>query len=252
MKARQKTNHNRDAKISRRKERRELKRNPSDYSPVDTPATSYAKVKEIAPLRAQTAAQAAYLSSFENNIITFGTGPAGTGKTYCAGAFAANLLKEGKIEKIIITRPAVEAGESFGFLPGEIEDKFAPFLEPFRDVLNERLGKTYTDYLIKTGKIIASPLSFMRGKTFSDAVVILDEAQNTTPTQLKMFLTRIGENCTVIVDGDIDQKDIHGLSGLQDAVKRLKNVPLIGHVEFGVDDIVRSGIVRDIITAYSR
>lgn len=234
---------------SRRSEKRNLKRNPTSYSSEPMPIV--ATVKPVKPLHAMTQVQFDYLESFENNVITFGIGSAGTGKTYCAGAYAADLLKEGLVDSIIITRPAVEAGESFGFLPGELEDKYAPYLEPFRFVLNERLGKSYVDYLIKSGKIIASPLSFMRGRTFTNAIVILDEAQNTTPSQMKLFLTRIGQNCKVIVDGDITQKDISGLSGLQDAISRLRHVPSINVVEFTINDVVRSGIVKDILLAYN-
>jgi len=168
-----------------------------------------------------------------------------------AGGYAAELLKDGEIEKIIITRPGVEAGESFGFLPGELEEKYAPYIEPFLDVLNERLGKSQVAYFRSHGRIVASPLCFMRGKTFKDCVVILDEAQNATPTQMKLFLTRIGQNCKVIVDGDITQKDILGKSGLEDAIKRLRRVPGVRVVNFEVEDIVRHGIVRDIIEAYS-
>lgn len=251
MKTRNKTNAVREARVSRRKEKRDLKRNPAEYSSPNHVEIPDRVKKEIEPLRAYTEAQGRYIASIKDNTITFGIGSAGTGKTFVAGAFAADLLKEGLVDKIIITRPAVEAGESFGFLPGEIEEKYAPYLEPFRDVLNERLGKTFVTYLIKTGKIVASPLSFMRGKTFSDCVVILDEAQNVSPTQMKMFLTRIGQNCKVIIDGDVEQKDITGLSGLKDAVSRLSRVPSVGVVEFDIEDVVRSGIVKDILRAYS-
>jgi len=202
------------------------------------------------PLTPLTKNQKKYLNSFTNNIITFGIGEAGTGKSYCAAGYAANQLKEGKIDSIIITRPAVEAGESFGFLPGELSEKYLPYLEPFKSILNERLGVSYVEYLIKVGKILPSPLSFMRGKTFNDCVVILDEAQNTSPTQMKMFLTRIGKNCTVIIDGDPIQKDIRGISGLEDAVDRLQNLDSVGIVRFTINDIVRSGIIKDILLAY--
>lgn len=237
-------------KNERRREKRDLKRNPESYS--TEPLPMIATCKPVKPLHAMTEAQHTYLQSFDKNIITFGIGSAGTGKTYCAGAYAADLIKNGEVETIIITRPAVEAGESFGFLPGELEDKYAPYLEPFKFVLNERLGKSYVDYLIKTGRIIASPLSFMRGRTFTNAVVILDEAQNTTPSQMMLFLTRIGQNCKVIIDGDLGQKDISGISGLQDAISKLRHVNSINVVEFGIDDVVRSGIVKDILIAYQK
>lgn len=154
------------------------------------------------------------------------------------------------IDKIIITRPAVEAGESLGFLPGEIEDKFDPYLQPFRDVLNERLGKSFVEYMLKIGRIEAAPLAYMRGRTFKRAFVILDEAQNTTPNQMKLFLTRIGHDCKVVVNGDIRQKDIHGQSGLDDAVKRISHIPSVKCVRFTRQDVVRSGLVQEIVEAY--
>jgi len=203
------------------------------------------------PLSALTEAQGHYICSILSNIITFGIGPAGTGKSYVAVSIACEKLKAGEIDKIIITRPGVEAGESFGFLPGELEEKYAPYLDPVRSIFYERLGKSYTEYLIKTKKIEAKPLAFMRGSTFTDAFVILDEAQNTTPDQMKMFLTRIGKNVTVVIDGDVLQKDISGKSGLADAVKVLRAVNHIDVVEFNIKDVVRSGIVKDILTAYS-
>lgn len=194
--------------------------------------------------------QKRYIAAIKSFTLTFATGPAGTGKTWICGALAAQALDSGEIDKIIITRPAVEAGESLGFLPGELEDKFDPFLQPFRDVLNERLGKSFVDYLIKTGRIEAAPLAYMRGRTFKNSYVILDEAQNTSPMQMKMFLTRIGYNCKVIVNGDMSQKDIRGDSGLDDAVARLAWIPTVKHVKFTKDDVVRSGLVGEIVKAY--
>lgn len=202
------------------------------------------------PIEPLTEAQKRYVSAIKNFDLTFATGPAGTGKTWLCAAMAAQALHDGHIDKIIITRPAVEAGEHLGFLPGELEEKFDPYLQPFRDVLNERLGKTFVEYLIKNGRIEASPLAYMRGRTFKNAYVILDEAQNTTPMQMKMFLTRIGHNCKVIVNGDMSQKDIHGASGLEDAVNRLTYIPAVKHIKFSREDIVRSGLVGEIVRAY--
>jgi phosphate starvation-inducible PhoH-like protein len=202
------------------------------------------------PVEAQTENQKIYINAIENYVLTFGIGPAGTGKTYVCAALAAEALAGGLTEKIVITRPAVESGESLGFLPGELADKFDPFLQPFRDVLNERLGKTKVDYYIKTGMIEASPLAYMRGKTFKNAWVILDEAQNVTPSQMKMFLTRIGHDATVIVNGDMKQVDIHGKSGLEDAINRLSWIPQVRVVEFTRADIVRSGLVQDVVASY--
>lgn len=202
------------------------------------------------PIEPQNDAQRRYINAISHFQLTFATGPAGTGKTWLAAALAAAALKDGRIEKIIITRPAVEAGENLGFLPGEIEDKFDPFLQPFKDVLNERLGKSHVEYLIRAGRIEAAPLAYMRGRTFKNAIIILDEAQNTTPTQMKMFLTRIGEGTKVIVNGDLAQKDVRGESGLEDAVARLSFIPAVKHVRFSSRDIVRSGLVQEIVSAY--
>lgn len=246
MKTQRKQNHKRDARIERRRSRR----NYFDLSAENASSKPFYEKKQIAPLRALTEAQGHYLTAIDSNIITIGIGPAGTGKTYLAGAYAADLLRNGDIEKIIITRPLVEAGEKIGTLPGELDDKYKPFIEPFIDVLEERLGKSQVKYFMSHGQIVASPMSFMRGKSFKNCLVILDEAQNATPVQMKLFLTRIGENCKVIVDGDIEQKDIYGKSGLLDAVERLNKVPAVRVVRFGIEDIVRSGIVRDIIEAY--
>jgi len=206
--------------------------------------------RDTSPIEPKTEGQRRYLSAMKSFILTFATGPAGTGKTWLASAYAAQLLDAGEITKIVITRPAVEAGESLGFLPGELDEKFDPYLQPFRDAFNERLGKSFTDYLIKRGVIEAAPLAYMRGRTFKDAFVILDEAQNTTPSQMKMFLTRIGHNARVIVNGDTTQHDLRGESGLADAVRRLSFIPSVKHVRLGVDDIVRSGLVQEVVTAY--
>jgi len=223
----------------------------SDYQPAFEEMRPMTQKRVLKPISAMTEAQGHYICSILSNTITFGVGPAGTGKSYVAVGLACDKLASGDIDKIIITRPAVDAGESFGFLPGEIEEKYAVYLDPFRDIFHERLGKNQTEYMIKHGKIVAKPLAFMRGTTFNDSWIILDEAQNTTPNQMKMFLTRIGKNCTVIVDGDVAQKDIPSVSGLADGIDKLVKVKNVGVVEFQADDIVRSGIVRDIIAAYS-
>jgi phosphate starvation-inducible PhoH-like protein len=194
--------------------------------------------------------QARYIHSIERNILTIATGPAGTGKTYCCGVLAALALKDKAVRKIIVTRPAVEAGENLGFLPGEKEEKYEPYIVPFRDVLTEVLGRGALEYFLKTGDIEPAPLAYMRGRTFKNCFVILDEAQNVTPVQMKMFLTRIGENCTVIVNGDLRQKDIPGPSGLEDAIRRLGRVRRVEHIEFEAEDIVRSGFVQDVVDAY--
>lgn len=204
------------------------------------------------PIRALNERQKLYIEAIKNFMVTLSTGCAGTGKTWVCTALAADMLDRDEIDSIVITRPAVEAGENLGFLPGELENKFDPYLQPFRDVLNKRLGKSYVDYLIKAGKIEAAPLAYMRGRTFTDTFVILDEAQNTTPEQMKMFLTRIGQNCKVVVNGDTTQKDIRGASGLQDAVDRISWIPSVKHIHFNREHVVRSGFVQEVIESYER
>ena len=202
------------------------------------------------PLQAKTRAQKDLIRSIHDNTVTVGVGPAGTGKTYVFGAMAADALRDRRTEKVFITRPAVEAGESLGFLPGELDEKFEPYFRPFRDVLHERMGKGNADYLIRQGRIEAIPIAYLRGMTFKDCWVILDEAQNTTPKQMKLFLTRIGENCKVLINGDIEQMDITGVSGLEDACNRLQTVDGFNVVRFEQEDIVRSGFVQQVVEAY--
>ena len=210
------------------------------------------KRRPLEPIEAKTLAQTRYINAIHSHQLTFATGPAGVGKTWLCAALAAEALEGGLTEKIIVTRPAVEAGESMGFLPGTLDEKFDPYLLPFREVLNERLGKTKVDYLIKTGVIEAAPLAYMRGRTFRNAWVILDEAQNVTVTHMKMFLTRIGNDSTAIVNGDERQKDIPGPSGLTDAISRLTWIPQVAVVEFSMSDIVRSGLCQDIVSSYEK
>lgn len=239
---------------------RNLKNNKNaSYAIDDDPVVAYhdprgiSKLKKkVEPLQAQTEAQGRYIMALESSTLIFAIGPAGTGKTYVAASFAAEELSAKRIQQIIVTRPNIEVGVGLGFLPGELEDKYLPYLAPFQSIMIERLGVGVYEYALKSKKILPEPLGFMRGKTFNDAIVILDEAQNTTPAEMKMFLTRIGKNCTVIVDGDADQCDLSGPSGLMDAVHRLCKVPGVEVIEFTEDDIVRSGIVRDILRAYRR
>jgi len=199
--------------------------------------TAYTPKHNTLPLQAQTPAQKRYINAIQNSCLTFGLGPAGTGKSYCAGAIAAQALQDGQVEQIILTRPAVEAGENLGFLPGSVDEKFSAYIDAFRDILNERLGAGTVNYLLRHGRIVAAPLAFMRGKTFNNnRFVILDEAQNTTPAQMKMFLTRIG--------------DIKGPNGLSDAVDRMRGVAGVHLHRFDRDDIVRSGLVREVIDRY--
>jgi phosphate starvation-inducible PhoH-like protein len=213
--------------------------------------TAYSPSRLPEPLTPKTLSQQHYIQAIYHHCLTFGIGPAGTGKSYCAGAIAAKALESGQIERIILTRPAVEAGEQLGFLPGAVDEKFAVYIDAFRDILNERLGAGTVDYCLRHGRIVAAPLAFMRGKTFNaKTFVILDEAQNTSVAQMKMFLTRIGEGCKVVINGDIKQSDIRGINGLADAVTRLAGLPSVYVHEFERADIVRSGLVRDIIDLY--
>jgi phosphate starvation-inducible PhoH-like protein len=214
------------------------------------PDVRFHKKPDHTPLKPKNENQRRYINAVKNYTVTFATGPAGTGKTYICASLAAEALREGKIDRIIITRPAVEAGESLGFLPGELEDKFDPYLQPFREVLEERLGKSQVEMFLKNGRIEAAPLAYMRGRSFKNSFVILDEAQNTTPTQMKMFLTRIGEGSTVIVNGDMAQHDLRGQSGLEDAIRRVTHIPAVAHIAFDRQDIVRSDIVGEFVAAY--
>jgi len=240
-----------------RKDRREQRRGSNaDHSGHEIAemelhtARQLGKASKVEPLAPQTEAQAHYMMSIEEAVVTFGIGPAGTGKTFVCAAMAADMLTNHEIEQIIITRPAVDAGESLGFLPGELDEKFEPYLQPFRDVFTQRLGHSQYEYMLKSRKIEPAVLGHMRGRTFRNAFVILDEAQNVTPSQMKMFLTRIGPNCTVVVNGDPRQKDISGESGLIDAVSRLESLGKVRVARFDREDVVRSGIVQDIIERY--
>lgn len=204
------------------------------------------------PIRVKNFGQRQYVHSMKDNDITFGIGPAGTGKTYLAVAMAIASLKRGEVERIILTRPAVEAGESLGFLPGDLKEKVDPYLRPIYDALNSIFGADHTERLMERDVIEIAPLAYMRGRTLDNAFVILDEAQNTTNAQMKMFLTRLGFGSRMVVNGDVSQIDLpHGArSGLISAQKILRNVPSISFVRFSAADVVRHPVVAKIITAY--
>jgi hypothetical protein len=193
-----------------------------------------------------------YVESIKNNTITFGIGPAGTGKTYLAIAMALSYFTFNKVGKVILTRPAVEAGERLGFLPGNITEKVNPYLRPLYDALNDILGVENVLRLIEKGFVEIAPLAFMRGRTLNDSFIILDEAQNTTSEQMKMFLTRLGFNSKAVITGDITQIDLPNniRSGLVEAEKLLKDIKGIAVVKFSKSDVVRHKIVKDIIKAY--
>lgn len=200
----------------------------------------------------RSATQAKYIQEMMKNELVFGLGPAGTGKTYLAVALAVSMMLEGAIDKIILSRPAVEAGENLGFLPGDLKEKVDPYLRPLYDALYEMLPAEQVDKKLALGEIEIAPLAFMRGRTLSNSFVILDEAQNTTPMQMKMFLTRLGENSRMVVNGDLSQVDLpHGvISGLRDALDTLRNVDNISSVTFTSADVVRHGLVSKIVQAY--
>jgi phosphate starvation-inducible protein PhoH and related proteins len=206
------------------------------------------------PVRARTAAQDAYIRALQRHALVFGTGPAGTGKTWLAVAHAISLFERKLVDRIILSRPAVEAGERLGFLPGDMREKVDPYLRPIYDALFELMDGRIVERAMQGGEIEIAPLAFMRGRTLSNAVVILDEAQNTTSMQMKMFLTRLGENSRMIVTGDPSQVDLpHGqTSGLAEAVKLLRNVEGIGHVVFGHEDVIRHELVARIVAAYDK
>jgi phosphate starvation-inducible PhoH-like protein len=209
------------------------------------------KTKQIT---ARTPKQGEYLDAIQHHHLVFGLGPAGTGKTFLAVAQAVTMMEAGEVDRLILTRPAVEAGEHLGFLPGTMQEKIDPYLRPIYDALHEMLPPEQIARRLAEGAIEIAPLAFMRGRTLSSAIVILDEAQNTTPSQMKMALTRIGERSRMIVTGDLSQTDLpSGMkSGLRDAIDVLKNVKDIAMVEFGEHDVVRSRLVKSIVSAYDK
>ncbi|MBM7543200.1 PhoH family protein [Amphibacillus cookii] len=204
------------------------------------------------PIRVKTLGQRHYVNQIKHNDVVFGIGPAGTGKTYLAVVMAVKALKAGKIKRIVLTRPAVEAGESLGFLPGDLKEKVDPYLRPLYDGLHDVLGLEHTTRLIERGTIEVAPLAYMRGRTLDDAFVILDEAQNTTIAQMKMFLTRLGFGSKMVITGDITQIDLpHGtFSGLISVQKTLKDVLGINFVYLEQQDVVRHPVVQRIIEAF--
>lgn len=206
------------------------------------------------PVKPKTLGQKKYTDAIQNNTITFGIGPAGTGKTYLAVAMAVRAFRDEQVSRIILTRPAVEAGEKLGFLPGDLQDKVDPYLRPLYDAMFDMMGPENFQRNMEKGCIEVAPLAYMRGRTLDDSFIILDEAQNTTPEQMKMFLTRLGFNSKAIVTGDVTQIDLPnaGRSGLIEAVKVLKNIDDIAIMRLTEKDVVRHKLVQDIITAYER
>ena len=206
------------------------------------------------PIRPKTLGQKEYLNAIRKNAVTFGVGPAGTGKTYLAVAMAVKAFKAKDVSRIVLTRPAVEAGEKLGFLPGDLQQKVDPYLRPLYDALFDMLGAESYARLVERGSIEVAPLAYMRGRTLDDSFIILDEAQNTTCEQMKMFLTRLGFNSKMVITGDITQIDLPDgrRSGLKDAMRVLRNVDDISVFRFTEKDVVRHRLVQDIIRAYEK
>jgi phosphate starvation-inducible PhoH-like protein len=224
---------------------------------TDGPAAS----EQLTPIRtrkrqivARTAGQAAYLKSLRENTLTFGLGPAGTGKTYLAVAMAVDMLMSGQVSRIVLSRPAVEAGERLGFLPGDIKEKVDPYLRPLYDALHDMLPHDQVLKRLSNGDIEVAPIAFMRGRTLAHSFIILDEAQNTTPVQMKMFLTRLGEGSFMAITGDLSQIDLpsHTRSGLTDALEPLDGLEDVGIVHLTELDVVRHPLVGRIVGAYLR
>ena len=204
------------------------------------------------PIKAKTIGQKQYVDNIRKNMVVFGVGPAGTGKTYLAMAMAVNAFRKNEVSKIILTRPAIEAGEKLGFLPGDLQSKVDPYLRPLYDALFEIMGAEQFEKNMEKGVIEVAPLAYMRGRTLNNAFVVLDEAQNTTPQQMKMFLTRLGFNCKAIITGDMTQVDLPSdkQSGLKEATRILSKVEGIGFSYFDRNDVVRHPLVQKIVDAY--
>ena len=225
-----------------------------DYDPAG-PRPAFEEINlRKRPVRARTAAQDAYIRALKRHALVFGTGPAGTGKTWLAVAQAVQMFERKEVDRIILSRPAVEAGERLGFLPGDMREKVDPYLRPIYDALYDLMDARIVERALQAGEIEIAPLAFMRGRTLSNAAVILDEAQNTTSMQMKMFLTRLGENSRMIVTGDPSQVDLPQgqTSGLAEAVKLLARIEGVGHVAFTHEDVIRHELVARIVEAYDR
>lgn len=229
---------------SGKKARKSQVSHPSRSSTPDQVEFGFRDVKPLNYIQGE------YLEAIRSSEIIFGIGSAGTGKTFIAASYAAGELYNRRIRKIILTRPNVETGRGLGFLPGELDEKYAPYLQPFDQVFTRTLGAGFYDYALKSKDIEPKPIGFMRGASFDNCIILVDEAQNLTKTEFKMLLSRIGKNCKVILSGDPKQTDI-GDSGLLDATKRLERIPGVEVVEFRDEDIVRSQMCKQVILAYN-
>ena len=224
----------------------------SEEIPIGQSAFEQLSTRKRGSVRARNAAQHAYLQAMRSHELVFAEGPAGTGKTWLAVGYAVSLLEQGKVERLVLSRPALEAGERLGFLPGDMREKVDPYLRPIYDALQDFMDGRMVERGMQTGMIEVAPLAFMRGRTLSNACILLDEAQNATSMQMKMFLTRLGENSRMIVTGDPTQTDLlpGQTSGLSEAIALLSRVEGIGHVIFREGDVVRHDLVRRIVGAY--
>ena len=224
-----------------------------EIEPGDVDATSTLTIRtRRKPVSPRTPLQGEYIRAMTSHDLVFGVGPAGTGKTYLAVAMAVQMLSSGDIDRVILCRPAVEAGERLGFLPGDMKEKIDPYLQPLYDGLRDTLREGELDKRLENGEIEVAPLAFMRGRTLKNSFVILDEAQNATAMQMKMFLTRLGENSRMVVTGDLSQTDLpgHQRSGLAEALEVLRDVETISVVRFSDKDVVRHRLVAEIVKAY--
>jgi len=233
--------------MKRRRARLEL----VDDRTVRMHRTRFDEERNLAPIQPLTDKQGEYLAALAHHAQVIVLGPAGTGKTYIAGTRAADQLRQRRIAKVVITRPNVASGRSLGFFPGTLDEKIAPWVAPLTETMKERMGAAAFDIAVKTGDIEIVPFEVMRGRTFKNCLVILDEAQNTTLSEIKMFLTRIGDDCQVIINGDISQTDLRETSGLRTVIHLIKSRMMpIPIVEFTLADIVRSGICADWVRAF--
>ncbi|MDR7040248.1 phosphate starvation-inducible PhoH-like protein [Methylobacterium sp. BE186] len=219
--------------------------------PVRLHRTRFDEERHLSPIQPLTERQGQYLEALASHAQVIVLGPAGTGKTFIAGTRAADQLRQRRIAKVVITRPNVPSGRSLGFFPGTLEDKIAPWVAPLTEAMKERMGQAAFEIALKTGDIEIVPFEVMRGRTFKNCLVILDEAQNTTTAEIKMFLTRIGDDCQVIINGDVSQTDLRETSGLRTVIHLVKSRMMpIPVVEFTRDDIVRSGICAEWVKAF--
>jgi phosphate starvation-inducible PhoH-like protein len=234
------------------KQRRKTRRSFETAQIIELHGSKFQDERTPPPIKPLNATQADYLNALKTNPQIFVLGPAGTGKTWIAATFAADLYRQRRITKIILTRPNVPCGRSLGFFPGSLEDKFAPWAAPVIEAIKERIGSAACDIALKNGDIEMVPFEVMRGRSWKEAFILFDEAQNATPAEMKTFLTRIGEDCSVVINGDVSQCDLRETSGLRTVIHLIKSKMLpVPIIEFSMDDIVRSGICEMWVRAFT-